>query len=105
MRELTQIKPVSWIKLTIYGLLFLGIYYSAFTWLVTYDWEKEAFTYCWLIPPVVVFLIWFKRDELAALPSTPSWMGLIPICVGIAFFWLGELGGEYFTLYVSSYFI
>ena len=105
MKELTQIKPVSWIKFTLYGLLLLGIYYSAFTWLVTHDWEKEAYSYCWLIPPVVFFLIWLKRDELASMSSKPSWAGLAPIGVGIFFFWLGELGGEYFTMYVSSWLI
>jgi exosortase D (VPLPA-CTERM-specific) len=105
LRALTQIKPVSWIKFLLYGLLFLGIYYSAFSWLVTHDWEKEAFSYCWLIPPLVFFLIWLKRDELASMPSKPSWLGLLPIGLGIALFWLGELGGEYFTMYVSSWMI
>jgi exosortase D (VPLPA-CTERM-specific) len=105
MKELTQIKPVSWIKFALYGLLLLGIYYSAFTWMVTHDWEREAYSYCWLIPPVVFFLIWLKRDELASIPSEPSWAGLVPIGVGIVFFWLGELGGEYFTMYVSSWLI
>jgi len=105
MKELTQIKPVSWIKFTLYGLLLLGIYYSAFTWLITKDWEKEAYSYCWLIPPIVIFLIWFKRDELTTQPAKPSWAGLAPIGVGILFFWLGELGGEYFTMYVSSWLI
>ncbi len=105
MKELTQIKPAGWVKFTLYGLLLLGIYYSAFTWLVTHDWEKEAYSYCWLIPPVVLFLIWLKRDELAFMPSEPSWAGLVPVSVGIVLFWLGELGGEYFTMYVSSWLI
>jgi exosortase D (VPLPA-CTERM-specific) len=105
LKELTEIKPVSWIKFALYGLLFLGIYYSAFSWLVIHDWEKEAYSYCWLIPPVVLFLIWLKRDELASVPSEPSWAGLLPFGVGIVFFWLGELGGEYFTMYVSSWLI
>ena len=105
MRALTQIKPASWIKFTLYGLLLLGIYYSAFTWLVTNDWEKEAYSYCWLILPVVFFLIWLKRDELSFTPSLPSWAGLLPIGFGIAFFWLGELGGEYFTMYISFWLI
>ena len=105
MKELTQIKLASWIKFILYSLLFLGIYYSAFTWLVTHDWVKEAYSYCWLIPPVVFFLIWLKRDELASLPSKPSWAGFLPIAFGIFTFWLGELGGEYFTMYVSSWLI
>jgi len=96
---------VSWIKFTIYGLLVLGIYYSAFTNLITKGWGREAYSYCWLIPPVVLFLLWLKRDELALISPEPSWVGLVPVCVGIVFFWLGELGGEYFTMYVSSWLI
>jgi len=105
LKELTQIKPVSWVKFTIYGLLLLGIYYSTFTRLITGDWEREAYSYCWLIPPVVLFLIWLKRDELASQPSKPSWAGLIPVGVGIVFFWLGELSGEFFTLYISFWLV
>jgi len=105
LKELIQIKPVSWIKFTLYGFLLLGIYYSAFTWLITNNWEKEAYSYCWLIPPVVIFLIWLKRDELASVPSKPSWAGLLPVGLGIVFFWLGELGGEFFTMYVSFWLI
>jgi exosortase len=105
LKELTQIKPLSWIKFTFYGLLLLGIYYSAFTQLIRHDWEREAYSYCWLIPPVVFFLIWINRDKLASTPSEPSWAGLVPVGIGIVFFWLGELGGEYFTMYVSSWLI
>ncbi|MBW2572281.1 MAG: VPLPA-CTERM-specific exosortase XrtD, partial [Deltaproteobacteria bacterium] len=105
MKELTQIKPVSWIKFTLYGLLLLGIYYSSFTWLITHDWEREAYSYCWLILPVVFFLIWIKRDDLVSSPSEPSWAGLVPVGVGIVFFWLGELSGEFFTLYISFWLV
>ncbi len=101
----TQIKPVSWIKFSLYGLLLLGIYYSTLTKLITHDWEKEAYSYCWLILPVVFFLIWLKRDELTSLPAEPSWTGLAPIGLGIIFFWLGELGGEFFTQYISIWLV
>jgi exosortase D (VPLPA-CTERM-specific) len=30
---------------------------------------------------------------------------MIPLCLGLAFFWLGELGGEYFTLYLSIWLV
>jgi exosortase D (VPLPA-CTERM-specific) len=73
--------------------------------LVTHDWEREAYSYCWLILPVVFFLIWIKRDDLLSTPSEPSWAGLFPIGVGIVFFWLGELSGEFFTLYISFWLI
>ena len=101
MKILADIKRISWIKFCLYGLLLVGIYYSTFTWLIVKDWEREAYSYCWLIPPVVLFLIWLKRDDLIAAPSQPSWKGLMPFGLGIIFFWLGELSGEFFTLYMS----
>ena len=105
MKGLTQIKSTGWIKFTLYGLLLLGLYYSTLTWLVIRDWEKEAYSYCWLILPVVFFLIWLKRDDLISLPSKPSWSGLGPIGLGIIFFWLGDLSGEFYTLYISFWLI
>jgi len=105
LKELTQIKTVSWIKFLVYGALLVGIYYSAFTWMVTKDWAKEAYSYCWLIPPVVLYLIWIKREKLRYVLANPSWIGLIPIGLGLLFFCLGELSGEFFTLYISFWLI
>ncbi len=34
------------------------------------------------------------------VPS-PTWIGLVPFGFGLFLFWLGELGGEYYTLYIS----
>lgn len=96
---------MSWIKGTMYALLLFGIYYSSFTWLVTHDWTRSDYSYASLIPLVVLYLIWDKRDKLASIPSVGSWKGLIPLVFGLALFWLGELGGEYFTIYLSSWFL
>jgi exosortase D (VPLPA-CTERM-specific) len=105
LKNITDVKPASWIKLGLYGLLLLGIYHSTLTWLVTTDWGRKAYSYCWMIPLVVIFLIWIKGDELTSLASEPYWMGLIPICLGIVFFWLGELSGEFFTQYISFWLV
>jgi exosortase len=42
---------------------------------------------------------------LLSYPSVHSWKGIIPFGFGIAFFWLGELAGEFFTLYLSFWLI
>jgi len=68
-------------------------------------WEKDDYNYCYLVPPVVLYLIWEKRNLLASLPSVSSWKGLMPFVLGIALFWLGELGGEHFTLYISFWLV
>ena len=99
-----MVKPVSWLKITLYGLLLSGLYYAAFTYLIK-QWSKDDFTYCYLIPLVVLYLVWAKREDLLAQKSVPSWVGFVPLILGLSFFWLGELGGEYLTLYVSYWLI
>ena len=54
---------------------------------------------------MVLYIIWDKRGDLISLPSAPSWKGLVPLTFGLILFWLGELGGEYLTLYLSIWFV
>ena len=96
-----RIKPVSWLKAAAYACVLALVYYSTFVRLVTYDWAKEDYSHCMLVPFVVLYLLWEKRREIAATPSRPSWTGFVPFGIGVLLFCLGELAGEYFTLYMS----
>jgi len=100
-----RISPMGWIKAGIYAIILAFVYYSALEWLVTHDWYRDDYTHCFLIPFVVIYLIWEKRQELSAYPALPSWTGLVPFLIGVSLFWLGELSGEYFTLYISLWFV
>ena len=86
--------------ITAYCVLMAGIFFITFTNLAS-KWQRDDFTYCYLVPFIVVYLVWEKKDLFFDAPSIPSWKGMIALCLGIIFFWLGELGGEYFTLYLS----
>lgn len=99
-----KIKPLSWIKAGLYAFVILLVYHSSLAHMIR-KWAHEDYSHCYLIPFVVLYLIWEKRWELSARPSIPSWIGIIPFGLGIAFFWLGELGGEFFLLYVSFWLI
>jgi exosortase D (VPLPA-CTERM-specific) len=103
--EDVRISPTGWMKAAGYAVLLFIVYYSALTQLVLHDWGREDYSHCSLIPLVVAYLIWEKRERLAALPSVPSWMGMLPFLLGIGCFWIGELGGEYFTLYFSLWLV
>lgn len=88
------------------GILFLLaiLYYSDVEYLL-YQWKKEDFNYCFLIPLIVAYMVWEKRDRVAAIPSTPSWTGFFMVGIGLTFYWLGELGGEYYTLFLSAWLV
>ncbi len=59
--------------------------------MVTIWYRSETFTHAFVVPPIVAWLIWRKRAELAQYtPQPTSWM-LLPMA-GAAFIWLlGDL--------------
>lgn len=104
IEEMMRIKSVSWMKAGVYALGIILVYYSALLQMVR-GWSRDDYSHCYLIPFIVLYLIWEKKAALSRLPSIPSWAGFGAFGFGIGFFWLGELGGEFFTLYISFWLI
>ncbi len=104
MLEKISIKPTGWVKAGIYALLIGMAYFSTFTYLVRL-WGNDDFSYGSLVPFFVIFLVWEKRKRLAVIPSDPSWKGVVFFGIGMVLYWLGELGGEYYTLFISFWFV
>jgi exosortase D (VPLPA-CTERM-specific) len=100
-----RIRPVSWLKALVYACVILAVYRSALVTMAYYGWASEDYSYGYLIPLVVLYLVWEKREVLSEVKSVPSWYGLIPLALGIALYWLGELGGEFYTLYCSFWLV
>jgi exosortase len=48
------------------------------------DWQ-----FCLLVPALVGWLVWLRRDELRKLPWNGTWLGLLPLTLGLFFFWVG----------------
>ncbi len=89
----------------LFGSLLVILYYSAYVRLIGYDWAREDYNYCYLIPFVVLYLIWEKKGKWFIEASVPSWGGLLALLPGILLFWIGELAGEFFALYISSWLV
>ncbi|NWH03698.1 VPLPA-CTERM-specific exosortase XrtD [Desulfobacter latus] len=96
---------LNFFKIGIYGLILIAIYFSTFTWLLKVDWAKGEYSYCILIPFIVAYLIWEKRNLFNYTCSRISWAGFLLLIPGIMLYWLGELAGEFFMLYLSSWVI
>ena len=89
------------VNIAVASVLLLLIYYDTLLWLVLKDWNRPDYNYCYLILPIVLYLVWERRERLAAVPSVPSWLAIVPFVFGLGLFWLGELSGEFFTQYIS----
>lgn len=101
MNSSIRLNPGILIKIGSYALILGLIYFLSFDWLVREDWAREDFNYAYMIPFVVLYLIWEQKKALLITPTRPSWTGMVPFLFGICLFWLGELAGEYFTIYFS----
>lgn len=53
--------------------------------------RSETFTHAFVVPPMVAWLIWRKRGELAPLQPSPSAWALVPMVGAVLLWWLGDL--------------
>lgn len=54
-------------------------------------WRSDTFAHCMLVPPIVLWLVWRKRAELAALAPRPQPWLLLPMLALAALWLLAEL--------------
>ncbi len=92
------------LAVVIYTILILLLYYDGLTHMVK-GWGSEDYNYCYLVPVVILYMIWEKRDAIKRLPVQVSFSGFFLLLPALALFWLGELGGEYLTLYLSAWLV
>lgn len=69
------------------------------------NWDSEDYNYCYLVPAVIIYIIWEKRSELKYLPNNLSVAGFVFFIPALALYWLGELGGEYLTICLSAWLV
>lgn len=105
MKNNTTINIKYLIKAFLYLFFVASIYYSTINWLIVKDWARDDYSYGILIPFIVFYLLWEKRPSLMRMPSYATWSGFGLLFPGLALFWLGELGGEYFLSYCSLWMV
>jgi exosortase A len=90
--------PLLWLA-TLLGLAFLVFWTTAASMPAVWQ-RSETFAHGWLILPISLWLIWERRQALAARVPAPAWVCL-PIAAGLGLVWLlGEVTG---TLIVQQY--
>ncbi len=71
-------------------LVLLVIFHSTAIHLVSLWWNSSTFSHCLILLPIIGWLVWLRREELARLRPY-GWMpGLIPIAGGAMCWMLGE---------------
>jgi exosortase A len=56
-------------------------------------WNVSTYTHCLFIPPIIGWLVWQRRGEIAGFLPSIWWPGLLIIAAGALAWMLGEAGG------------
>jgi exosortase len=52
-------------------------------------WADSEWQFCLLVPGLVGYLLYRQRAALRTLPLAGTWWGLVPVGLGLVFFWMG----------------
>jgi len=69
----------------------VALYFGTASAMVSIWWRSETFTHAFLVPPMVFWLAWRKRDELLRLMPKPSLWVLAPMLLLAVVWLLGQL--------------
>jgi exosortase A len=84
-------------------LLWFVVYFLPLKNLVTVWLGSETYTYCFFIVPIVLYLIYEKKNELAAINYQITWWPLIPLFITQAVYLLADLSGISVITQLAAY--
>ncbi len=90
-------RPLAWVLLGLAVLLMLVAFRGAVGHMVGW-WGTPEYSHGYLIPAISAFLVWQAKSELELERLEATWVGVAVGLVGLAFFFVGELG----TLHVLT---
>jgi len=92
----TAEQKVDIFKIVLVGFLVILLYFPTFH-MFLYDWSNDDnYSHGFLVPFIVIYLVWTKREQLRQLQPTPSNMGLAVLLMGLFTYLVGTVGAEWF---------
>jgi exosortase D (VPLPA-CTERM-specific) len=74
------------------GLAAIAVMFRNTFPLIWHHWQREEYSYGYLIPPISLFLLWQRRRQLQQLPFTGSWAGVLLALAGMGIYAISVLG-------------
>lgn len=66
--------------------------------------SSETYKHCFLILPVVIYLLWERKNELTEVPLKPNWLALIPLIGVLVVHLIAQLMMINLVIHLSVYF-
>lgn len=89
--------PRSLTALAIASVAIIAVFHADLVKMVGVWWTASTYGHCFLIAPIVGWLVWQRRSELAALRPTGWWPGLILVALGGLGWLMGQAGSVSFA--------
>ncbi len=84
------------VKIGVIFTLFLILYAPTFHMFI-HDWNTDDnYSHGFLVPFIVAYLVWTKKDDLKTLQPNPSLIGLFVLVGGLVIYLVGTIGAEWF---------
>lgn len=91
----------TYIQIALLAIIFFALFNHTILKLVN-DWSTDPnFSHGFLIPFIVVYMIWSRKDELLDINTTKNSWGILIIVSGMVLHILGNVGAELFIMRTS----
>lgn len=97
---LWKFTPRIWLLLAISFALIGAIFYDGIADMV-FKWKREEYSYAYILPLVLIYFIYQKKELLQKIPISGSWIGFFIILLGVFFYFIGELSALYIIIQYS----
>jgi exosortase len=94
--ETVRKSQLPWGKIAWFGLLMIACYAPVLRAMVAQWGSDPDMGHGFFVPVIAVYIVWQKRNELAAIKPQPNWWGLAVVIVGAVQLIVGVLGVELF---------
>ena len=92
--ELLAVACVVGALVLLYGDVFLAL---------VANWQSdENYSHSFIVLPAIAYLVWLRRERLAATEVRPSNVGLLLVVVGVGLLFVGTAGVEFFLMRTSA---
>ncbi len=93
----SETRSVSWIPVAWFGALLVALFFPVLAAMVG-EWSTdEDMGHGFFVPLAAGYVVWLRREHLAALTLRPHWIGYLVLLLGVAQMFAGVLGAEYFV--------
>jgi len=86
--------------LVLFALLFSTSYGVMWRW-----WQGDDYNHCFFVPIISLYILYEKREALRAVAAQPSWGGIPCLAAGLFMYFVGELAGEFYCIYLGSWLV